>query len=446
MVRGHMLLDGFDEFGDATEYSPPEAVDREIAEEAFHHVQPGSTGGRKMEGKAWVAPLPCLHLVMLMGGIVVADEVDIPFPRRAFADPVEGNKSLDSYEQWEEKLAENMAWTVLQHSKSQVDKAGAGLADADLFSYADALAIINNWRSAHNYPLNILQDGLRKRARLIDAKCIIAQRIKRLSSITAKLARFPKMRLSMMQDIGGCRAVMNTVKEVNALVESYKKSSIRHEFHHADDYITKPQTSGYRGIHLVYRYFSDRKKTYNGLKIEVQIRSLNQHAWATAVETVGTFINQALKSSQGHDEWLRFFQLMGSAIAKMEDCAVVSGTPSEPDELHAELKYLSHKLGVQSHLEAYGAALKKITSGYAGAHYFLLVLDPTARLINITGFRNEALQEASARYIEVEKEIKGTDKDAVLVSVDSITALNRAYPNYFLDTHVFVSLLKRATA
>jgi hypothetical protein len=33
------------------------------------------------------------------------------------------------------------------------------------------------------------------------------------------------------------------------------------------------------------------------------------------------------------------------------------------------------------------------------------------------------------------------DADAVLVSVDSMAALRRAYPNYFLDTKVFVDLM-----
>jgi len=45
------------------------------------------------------------------------------------------------------------------------------------------------------------------------------------------------------------------------------------------------------------------------------------------------------------------------------------------------------------------------------------------------------------RQIEV-KAHPGTD--AVLVSVDSIAALQRAYPNYFADTRVFVALLKQA--
>ena len=86
-----------------------------------------------------------------------------------------------------------------------------------------------------------------------------------------------------------------------------------------DDYISAPKASGYRGVHLMYRYKSDKKKTiYNDLKIEMQIRSRYQHAWATAVETVGIFVGQALKTSMGDDRWLRFFALMGSAIAIRE--------------------------------------------------------------------------------------------------------------------------------
>jgi hypothetical protein len=38
----------------------------------------------------------------------------------------------------------------------------------------------------------------------------------------------------------------------------------------------------------------------------------------------------------------------------------------------------------------------------------------------------------------------GGASDAVLVSVDSIDALRRAYPNYFLDTELFIDALNRA--
>lgn len=131
-----------------------------------------------------------------------------------------------------------------------------------------------------------------------------------------------------MQDLGGCRAIVNTVATVKKLVNIYEESTIKHKLDHIDDYISKPKTTGYRGIHLIYRYYTTyNREAYNGLKIEIQLRSALQHAWATAVETVGTFTKQALKSSQGEKDWLRFFSLMGTEIALREHSPTVPGTP-----------------------------------------------------------------------------------------------------------------------
>jgi ppGpp synthetase/RelA/SpoT-type nucleotidyltranferase len=110
----------------------------------------------------------------------------------------------------------------------------------DVFAYYKALDVINNWRSSPHFPLNTFQIGLRKKATFIDNNCVVAQRIKRLSSIQMKLQRFPTMTLSQMQDIGGCRAILNSVDNVTALVKSYDESDLKHEKHTYDDYIINP--------------------------------------------------------------------------------------------------------------------------------------------------------------------------------------------------------------
>ncbi|UJB70634.1 hypothetical protein HRE53_06030 [Acaryochloris sp. 'Moss Beach'] len=40
---------------------------------------------------------------------------------------------------------------------------------------------------------------------------------------------------------------------------------------------------------------------------------------------MGTFLNHALKSNEGPEEWLDFFALTGSAFAHYEDCNAVPG-------------------------------------------------------------------------------------------------------------------------
>ncbi|MDH3695228.1 MAG: RelA/SpoT domain-containing protein, partial [Gammaproteobacteria bacterium] len=84
-----------------------------------------------------------------------------------------------------------------------------------------------------------------------------------------------------------------------ALQQLYQRSRSCHEFMHEDDYIKTPKMSGYRCLHLVYRFNSETRTDYNGLLVKIQLRTEIQHAWATAVETVGAFLGQALKASEG---------------------------------------------------------------------------------------------------------------------------------------------------
>lgn len=343
-----------------------------------------------------------------------------------------------------------MAWATPQFSRAQVDAAGRvliGFAERgtgfDPGAFFDALDVINNWRSSHSFPLNTFQSTLRKKGRRVDPECLVAQRIKRLSSVALKLRRFGGLRLSQIQDIGGCRIVLKDVAAVRELVETYQKSDIKHALARTDDYLNRPQVSGYRGVHLIYKYYSDKNNIYNDLKIEVQVRSQYQHAWATAVETVGTFLNQSLKSSIGEGDWLRFFSLMGSAIAFQENTAPVEGTPRDYDTLIGEIRDYANRLDVVNRLEVYGQALQFFEETQEG-EYYLLELDPLQQKVTVRSYARNELEKAQADYLEVEKRTEDTVSDAVLVSVDSLASLQRAYPNYFLDTRVFIGLVKDA--
>lgn len=343
----------------------------------------------------------------------------------------------------------NLEWVKPQYSKAEVDRAARRLVstEANVHEYFDALNVVNNWRASHNFPLNTFQVTLRRKAQGIDSGRLVAQRIKRMTSIEAKLARFPNMRMSQMQDIGGCRVILGNVKSVERLAQLYQDSDLKHKLDDVDNYIASPKTSGYRGIHLVYRYFSDRDgpSAFNGLFVEMQLRTKLQHTWATAVETVGTFLSQALKSSLGEEEWLRFFSLMGSAFALKERCAPVPGTPSSATSLVREIRRVEKALSVRHALSMYQQAIKVTSEGdQRDNHYFLLVLEPGAKTMVWRGFPKSSLAEASAAYVAQEERIaKFPGAEAVLVSVDSIQNLQRAYPNYFLDTTFFLNELTR---
>jgi ppGpp synthetase/RelA/SpoT-type nucleotidyltranferase len=149
-------------------------------------------------------------------------------------------------------------WIEPQFSRSAVNKAGKvlGVSDSTEVELNEALGIINNWRASHSYPLHILKKNLNDRVKRIDENAVVAQRLKRLSSIDSKLSRNPNMKLSQMQDIGGCRAVLSSVEKVRELAVIYdqavkKASKARSERIEIYDYIECPKSDGYRSLHYV---------------------------------------------------------------------------------------------------------------------------------------------------------------------------------------------------
>lgn len=285
--------------------------------------------------------------------------------------------------------------------------------------------------------------ALRNYAKETDGDSVVSQRLKRMASTVEKLRRFPRMKLSRMQDIGGCRAIVGTVHDVRRLQERYRHSRTRHLPVNGKDYIESPKESGYRGVHLVYRYRSDRSEVYNGLLIEIQLRSTLQHAWAMAVETASVFLGQALKSSEGERAWLRFFALAGSCFAEDEGCAPVPGTPSGL-ELRTELGELGGKLDVLPKLGEYQELIHRlpIVRSVKGEHFLLLERRPDQGRLYVTGFRRNELIRADEEYRAAESRVRDIPgAEAVLVSADSIEAVRRAYPRYALDSKRFVARL-----
>ncbi|MEV0327102.1 RelA/SpoT domain-containing protein [Micromonospora echinospora] len=344
-----------------------------------------------------------------------------------------------------------MTWVEPHYSREQVRRAGRTFVDPGSSPVERELAraIINNWRSAHGFPLNSVQVVLRNKVRRESSgDPVVAQRTKRLPSIRRKLERFAKMDLSRMHDIGGCRAVLEDIDEVRAVEASYlsNRSRSKNLIARHDDYLSNPKPDGYRGIHVVVNYQGGgAQRVWSGLRVEVQLRTKMQHAWATALETVDIFTRQALKSNAGDPEWMRFFALMSAEVAHREGQPIVPETPATAAERRSELRALARQLRVAERLEAYGKTVRVLeeTSVRKEDRHFLLVLDVDHGRLSVRAFPNAAAAEEA--YGALEGEV-GANFDVVLVAVSSMTALRRAYPNYFLDTTSFVELVKNALA
>lgn len=340
-----------------------------------------------------------------------------------------------------------MAFVKPKFNKSAINQAGRVLAranpnDKDL---PWAYEVLANWRACHGYPINTFQALLRKRVKAIDSKALVAQRLKRAPSVVAKLQRFATMNLSQMQDIGGLRAVVSSVALVRKLENEYRATKFKHTLVSSKDYIANPKEDGYRSIHLIYRYANDAARKYNGLLLELQFRTKLQHAWATAVETMSTFLGQALKFGRGERPWREFFEIASAAFTFIERTAPVPGYASlSKEEVFLRAREVENDLQVLFKLRGFAIATNKITTEKGAGSYHLIVLDSANKTVTIQPFPKTQLEQANIEYAKVEERTqRGEQVEAVLVSAGPIEALKKAYPSYFLDAEQFVAAFRR---
>lgn len=338
-------------------------------------------------------------------------------------------------------------------SRTQINKAGqiiAGRIGAKDENERDwAFSLAKRWRAAHAYPINTFQSTLRKTLKDYSNEPIAAQRLKRMSTMVDKLkSREQSMQLTTMQDIGGVRAILGSLDDVYRLVDEYKKRKWPHQLYKEKDHIQLPRDAdGYRSFHLMYKYKNTRQPNYDGLSIELQIRTKLQHIWATGVETVGFFRGEALKSRQGSQDWLDFFTLISSAFAYKEGTNPIarfsnlsySETLNEIRRKESELNALDFLKG----MPVAAAQISQRQNRENTSHFHLIILNRERKMVAIKPYRRDDFERANTDYGSAEEQAKeGQPIEPVLVAAGKIRELRQAYPNFFLDIAQFVTKLK----
>ena len=331
-------------------------------------------------------------------------------------------------------------------SKKQVQKAGKTLAKTDSTAqeYHDAMAVLSYWRGLHGKPTGAFNALLRKQVTKLSLKNpIIAQRLKRTPSIIKKLQRFPNMSLATMQDIGGLRVVLASIDDVYRLHRAIIKSN------HTPllppyDYITRPKDDGYRSLHQVFKYQS-KNEQLNGLAIELQIRTRLQHAWATAVETLGMIEKSSFKTGEWTDDYARFFKLASALFSHHEKSPTLAEFAGvEIGVIASELIALEQKLQIFAKLKGLILTAKQINSFQDKASFHLMELDLSNSTVNLIPFTQGQYELAQSYYKMREIDTKDNPNiELVLISMDSIKDIKKAYPNYFLDTQAFIKSVKQ---
>ncbi|MFT4927179.1 MAG: ppGpp synthetase/RelA/SpoT-type nucleotidyltransferase [Phenylobacterium sp.] len=343
----------------------------------------------------------------------------------------------------------------LSYSKKAVKKAGDHIRKGcDESTRAEAIDIIRNFRASHLYPLMLIKNHINRIAQKVSQDYILARRLKRLPTIIDKLERptldgttSNAILLTRMQDIGGCRVIFDTVEEVYDCLARLKRSTSVHKIVAIDDWLFSPKLSGYRGVHVVFSCYDNDDSAvspWKKHKIEVQLRTRLQHAWATCVEMIDIFEQTQLKTRlQGDIDYRQFFQVAAKLMAVEEGSDEY--TSAQCSEYRREMSDLDDTLNVIKKLNNYSIVSEVVGDGGKRRTQLdgqmLIALKPqedepgqlsVTRMYFTKAKSNLAVEE----YHKLENE--PGYKAVVLVSVKNVGDLKKAYPNYFADSHMFI--------
>lgn len=336
----------------------------------------------------------------------------------------------------------------LGFSKKDVVRAGKALKDRLLWE-ADRKAeiqqifeIANSWRASHAFPMHRMRAELHGRMSALKVKGFTAARLKQMSSIRGKLNRIDS-NLRQLQDLGGCRAIVPDIGNVR-LLSAEIIDKLPHTLKRQDHYMNKPRDSGYRSHHIVFA-FNPRDRTeagYEGRLIELQIRSRLQHSWATAVEAVGLYRSENMKAGEGDKDWLRLFELMSLEFAATENCEYAKdGSNSRI----AEIVELNDTLKAVGALDTMSIAVHQLDSIVHDRNhrprFCRIKYDQIKRKVDVSYLSDPStIEGALESYVDDTSE--AGKYSSVVVELDKIDNLKKAYPNYFGDVQLFRSSLE----
>jgi len=318
-------------------------------------------------------------------------------------------------------------------SKSRVNAAGNRIRDgADTH---EDLAAVDEWRAAHRAVLNTFQAILRNRTK--GTGVTVAQRHKRKRTIFDKLLRLPGMQLARMDDVAGCRLIFKTVDALYAFRREFHLAHFNHRRRNESDkydYIIKPKPSGYRGVHDVYEYnvSSLEGRRLAGLSVEIQYRTLVQHAWATAVEVIGHITTSQPKFQRGDHRYQDAMALASEILARAHEGRRGPRPDLGDSDVVQQFLAADKELVLLKTLSGLNTAKQQVS----GNRNTILIFEPSGDLA-IQTYRDAT--DALRALFDLEE--KHPDRDIVLVRADTAAEMRSAFRNYFSDAKDFISLV-----
>ncbi|MES5088450.1 RelA/SpoT domain-containing protein [Gardnerella vaginalis] len=290
--------------------------------------------------------------------------------------------------------------------------------------YGKQILILDSWRHQHEEPAQIF---FKKLVGIINKypDAMATYRLKRKESILKKLYRSNgNFELGAMDDIAGCRAIVNSVSEVyevyNEILNLKEAGEI--DIKKTKDYIKNPEKSGYRSLHIIVKQTLTQEDIDRQYRIELQIRTKLQHYWSTAVEAMSEIDNVEYKDptliSKGNtriQSCLQFFKVISKLFACCEN---------NDDELKEELaNSVRTNDNFKEIIEDLKAARNSVTinmqknSAQGGEGLYLLELSRETQELTIHSYTMDCVEKAIKNYNS--KENSSINNEANTIQYDT---------------------------
>jgi len=130
-------------------------------------------------------------------------------------------------------------------------------------------------------------------------------------------------------------------------------------------------------------------------------------------------------------------------MALREGTPLVPCTPPDRQTIVDEVRRCDEELRIADRLSVFRHVTARIqTLRDRRVKIIVLELNLDTESIQGFGYRSNELEEATSKYRMLEERSWGNPRiDVVLVSTDSLGALQQAYPNYFRDVREFWSFV-----
>lgn len=323
-------------------------------------------------------------------------------------------------------------------SKSKIDKSGYALAKGkyqDEVELLDLEDVFDEYRKAHLQPLSETTIELQLLMANYGAPYYIAQRIKRKPQIVRKLNRL-SVRLTQLQDIGGCRIIVQKNIDVDKLLEYLKRQVVKQQIFTIEkitDYRERGRDdTGYRALHVILKR--------SGFHLELQIRSRVQHYWSESIERTSVIYGHHLKEKEGDPQVIKYFKSLSDVFFEIE----ASRKPSiahriEVDRLREVCEKIistsdRHKVFDSFVNEDIIKTLteKETRNNGGGLNNWILVFDWNAGAFVSWDVVGRNSNEAVEAYIEYERQYSAdAGYEVVLIGSSEIATVRQTHSHYF---------------